>query len=66
MVILLNGKDRELEDGLSVREAVERYSPGRLALIVELNGRMVAKNDWGSVILQPGDRMELVELVGGG
>ncbi|WTM88530.1 sulfur carrier protein ThiS [Halothiobacillus sp. DCM-1] len=35
-------------------------------LAVELNGEIVPRAEWPSVMLSPGDRVEIVQAIGGG
>jgi sulfur carrier protein len=36
------------------------------SLVVEHNGRIVKQADWRTVVLRPGDVLELLNFVGGG
>ncbi|HWP44982.1 MAG TPA: sulfur carrier protein ThiS [Blastocatellia bacterium] len=66
MIILVNGEERELPDGLTVAQLIEALAlkPERLA--VELNRRIVRRAEWGSTSLSDGDKVEIVNFVGGG
>ena len=66
MNIRVNGKERQIESGLSLQQLVENLvkKPGRI--IAELNGSIVKRNIWHDVMLQEGDVVELVHIVGGG
>jgi len=64
--IQLNGESREVSDQSSVADLVCELSlpPARVAL--ELNRKVVRRTDWNSTMLRDGDRIEIVQFVGGG
>ncbi len=65
MTVELNGKPREVADGLTVSELVANLGVlGRVA--VELNGTVLRQAQHPEVRLQDGDRLEVVTFVGGG
>ncbi len=66
MTIVLNGEDREAPPDITVLALLETldYAPGRVA--VELNGDVLRRVDFGRRTLRDGDRIELVQFVGGG
>ena len=66
MIVVVNGEETELADGVFVRDLVEKLGlkPERLA--VEVNRRIVRKAEWGSTSLSDGDKVEIVHFVGGG
>jgi sulfur carrier protein len=66
MKIVLNGKDFEIEKELTIQELLERLSirPERVA--VEVNLQVIKKAKFQEHILKDGDRVEIVNFVGGG
>lgn len=66
MVIILNGEDREEPPDITVLTLLQTLGigPGRVA--VELNGDVLRREDFGRRTLGDGDRVELVQFVGGG
>ncbi len=62
----MNGKDREVDGPMSLARLVEMFKLGPQAVIAEINGMVVRKEEWGQTELVEGDRIELVSLVGGG
>ncbi len=66
MRIRINGEDRDLPDAASVAELVAAFqlTPERVA--IEVNERLVRRAVYAETRLQPGDRIEIVTLVGGG
>jgi thiamine biosynthesis protein ThiS len=66
ITVQLNGRDTELPGGATVQRFLElRGLTGRL-VVVELNGRIVSRADFGETQLAEGDRLEVVHFVGGG
>ncbi|MBA4028593.1 MAG: thiamine biosynthesis protein ThiS [Planctomyces sp.] len=66
MEIVVNGQSRELPDGCRVPDMLEALGLGRAACAVEINRALVRKADHAGTTLTPGDRVEIVTLVGGG
>jgi thiamine biosynthesis protein ThiS len=70
MKILLNGQDFDLPDATTIAGLVElRKQSGHLrtsAYAVERNKEVVVRSQHDSSRLQPGDRVEIVVMVGGG
>ena len=66
MVIHLNGEKKQVPDGLSVRSLLEHLEikPERVA--VEINEEIVHKATYGAVTVREGDRVEVVQFMGGG
>ncbi len=66
MKIVLNGKEEDFLQPLTIREllTVKNLEPDRIA--VELNMEIIAKTAWTKVALQDEDKGEILSLVGGG
>ncbi|HYY25223.1 MAG TPA: sulfur carrier protein ThiS [Candidatus Udaeobacter sp.] len=66
MKIHINGKEKEITDGLSIARLLEELQirPGRV--VVELNRDIVSREAHGSTTLKEGDALEIVHFVGGG
>jgi thiamine biosynthesis protein ThiS len=66
MKVLVNGEERSVPASASVRELLEnlRIKPDRIA--VELNRRIVRRQDWDRTPVRESDRLEIVQFVGGG
>lgn len=65
MVVQVNGMEVDLPDGSTI-EGLLRLRRLPLAVVVELNGDIVDAANWRQTSLNPGDRLEVVELVAGG
>lgn len=66
MQIILNGETREVADGISVEALVLTLADDPRGVAIERNLEIVPKAEHGSTILQDGDRLEVVQFVGGG
>lgn len=66
MVIFVNGETKEVEDGITVADLIASLGlkPERLA--VEVNRAIIRRAAWSSALLAEGDRVEIVNFVGGG
>ena len=66
MRVLVNGEERELAGGTTVADLIEREGLAGSPCAAEVNKALVPKRDHASTVLEEGDRVELVTLVGGG
>ncbi len=64
--VQLNGKDREIDSGLSVQELVESLDLNPKLIVVELNREILSRDCFGEIQVSEGDQVELVHFVGGG
>lgn len=64
--IRLNGKERELEPGHTVRTLLESLELHPRMIVVELNREILERERFGDVEITDGDTVELVHFVGGG
>jgi thiamine biosynthesis protein ThiS len=66
MNLLLNGEPADAPESLSVAEFLDRLGFPRKGIAVELNREIVPKSEYAAVRLSEGDRVEIVQFVGGG
>ena len=66
MEIQLNGKRREIPDGLTVSGLLEHLGMQPVRVAVEINLDIVPKASYPEHTLRPGDAVEVVAFVGGG
>lgn len=64
--VRLNGKDRSVDEGLSVKTLLERLDLHPSLVVVELNREILERDRYGDVPVRAGDTLELVHFVGGG
>ena len=66
MQIQVNGEQREVKSGLSIAELLGVLELDPRYLAVERNLELVPREDHENTLLNEGDRLEVVTLVGGG
>lgn len=66
MRIVLNGQDHTLPGPMSVGALVERLGLDRRKVAVERNLEIVPRSAHAATDLRDGDRVEIVNFVGGG
>lgn len=62
----VNGKDIELKRGMTLVEFLAEHNYRAELVAVERNGQIVPRTEFGAVVLQDGDELEIVSFVGGG
>ena len=66
ITITLNGEAKDLEKTMTVRELVEFLAIKSPAMAVEVNKRIIRKDEFDTVSVADCDRIEIVTFVGGG
>ncbi len=66
MNVRLNGQQHLLDDGATLSDLVSLLKLDRDWIAVELNQEVIPRARWGEVSLKEGDKIEVVQLVGGG
>lgn len=66
MDIEVNGNTRSVRDGVSVAELLDELGYGDKRVAVERNGELVPKSRHGKQEVEAGDRIEIVQAIGGG
>ena len=66
MTIVLNGEPRGTPQGATVLALLETIGIASGRVAVEVNGRVVRRDDYPRLALRDNDRVEVVQLVGGG
>jgi len=64
--IVINGETKEFEDNLSVEEVLKLLNLHHQRLAVELNLRVIRKDNWKTTTLKDADKLEIIHFVGGG
>ena len=66
MVVEINGEPVEVPESITLAALIEHLAlvPERLA--IELNREVARRADWRQTCLNEGDRVEIVNFVGGG
>lgn len=64
--VVVNGQSLGVDAGTTLAQLIEKVGSAGRACAAEVNQRLVPKREHAARILEPGDRVELVSLVGGG
>jgi sulfur carrier protein len=64
--IQLNGEPYRLEGDAHLTALIEKLNMKRGRVAVELNGEVVPRAEHANVVLRAGDRLEIINFVGGG
>ncbi|OCA91964.1 sulfur carrier protein ThiS [Pseudobacillus wudalianchiensis] len=67
MNIIINGKEEQMAlQEPTLEQLLAAYSLQGKSVIIEANGQIVPKEKIGSTTVKEGDRIEIVQFVGGG
>lgn len=66
MKLQVNGSSLELDPPLSLSDLLARHKLKPEAVVVEWNLKVPRKEDYASILLSDGDKVEIVKFMGGG
>lgn len=66
MEIFLNGQSQTVDDQVTVGRLLEELLPNAGRVAVEVNEEIVPRTRHHEHLLYPGDRVEVVQAIGGG
>lgn len=66
MTLFVNGEERSFERELSLEELLKKLSLEGKVMAAAVNMEIVKQDVWGSHKLHDGDKLELLDFVGGG
>ncbi|MFN2432917.1 MAG: sulfur carrier protein ThiS [Gemmatimonadota bacterium] len=66
MQLTVNGRERDLEEGAELLDLLRSFRMDPRLVVVEHNGRILRPGEYEHVGLSGGDRVEIVQFVGGG
>lgn len=66
MQILVNGEPRSVAPGLTAAQLVELLELGGRRLAMEVNREILPRSQYAAHELRDGDRVEIVQAIGGG
>ena len=66
MDLIINGESRELPDGITAAQLIERLGLTDQRLAMEVNREIVPRSAFGDYTFKPGDQIEIVRAIGGG
>lgn len=65
-MIKLNNRDCEWQEGLTVEELLKRKNYTYARIIVLINTKPIAEEDYTATIIHDGDNVEAIHLMAGG
>ena len=66
MQIIINGLIRDVPRNQNIPALLQALGLSMAATVVERNGSIIPRDLYADTVLEEGDRLELVRLVGGG
>ncbi|HIJ90905.1 MAG: sulfur carrier protein ThiS [Desulfobulbaceae bacterium] len=66
MKVLCNGEAQEIASGTRVADYIRQLGLDIYSVVVECDGRILTREEYGSHELQDGSVLELIRFVGGG
>jgi thiamine biosynthesis protein ThiS len=66
MQIRLNGKAREVSEGISIQRLLEDLQLHPMRVAVQVNMDIVKRDRYEEVLLRPGDTVEILTMMAGG
>ncbi len=64
--ILINGKEEQIEQEISILELLKKKNIRPEVVTVELNGKIINRQDYQSTVIKENDVIEFVFFMGGG
>jgi sulfur carrier protein len=66
MEIFLNGKPQQIENGCNIATLVKNLNSKNQRMAVEVNLEIIPRSQFDNYILSAGDKVEIVQAIGGG
>lgn len=66
MKVFINGETREISEQVNLLELLKAFALPSERIAIELNREVVRKRDWGNILINDADKIEIVHFVGGG
>ncbi len=64
--VRINGRDKTIEDKLTIEKLIANLNIPARTIIVEKNGEVIPREDYIDEVIVAGDSLELIRLTGGG
>ena len=64
--IQLNGDPYEINNGTNLNGLLNKLKIEKNKVAIEVNGEIIEKNKYLNLILNKGDKVEIVQFIGGG
>lgn len=66
MILFVNGKKMEFENGKNIAEILVILGVKAKIFAITLNAKLIKKDDYERTIPQDGDKIEMLQFMGGG
>ena len=66
MTIIINGEKREVQEKITVEELLKELALEDKVMAAAVNMEIVKQDSWNRQTLSDGDKLELLDFVGGG
>lgn len=66
MKIIVNGEEKELKENSTIQDLLDKLKINKDAIVVELNMDITLKDTYDKIKVQPNDKIELIQFLGGG
>jgi sulfur carrier protein len=66
MKIIVNGEPREFDDNKTLQEILKTLSLEGKVMAAAVNMNIVKQDSWETYVVHDGDKLELLDFVGGG
>ena len=66
MIVIINGEQREFNTDATIAEVLKELSLEGKVMAAAVNMDIVKQDKWSTHILNDGDKLELLDFVGGG
>ncbi len=66
MTLIINGETKNFTDNITLMELLKELSLEGKVMAAAVNMEIVKQDNWGSYELKNGDKLELLDFVGGG
>lgn len=65
-MIKVNGKIKEYENSITIESLILQEGYKKDIVVVEVNEKIIKKNEYETYMLEDGDKVEILKFVGGG
>jgi len=66
MKLIVNGKEKDFKEKSTLEEVLKELNLEGKVMAAAVNMEIVKQNSWGDYTLKEGDKLELLDFVGGG
>ncbi len=66
MLIKINGTESGVADNVTIQGLLSARKLTGAAIIIEVNGAIIARELWENTTLNPDDSLEIIRIIGGG